>query len=258
MSLSRWQKIITQLRSRHMRKKSPYFLAEGMRCCIEAVRLKPDWLSAAICVDSLRERETAQPFFAALAAVGIEPLFVSEREFSALAITENPQGLLCLLKRPAPPELSLPRPFCLILDQLREPGNVGTILRSAWAVGLKSVWLTGGSADVYAPKVIRAGMGAQFALQISCLPDLAQAVAEFKHLGGDKVWCAMPNASKSLFEEDFCLDQAALVIGNEAEGVSRPELGEAVGIPMPGPAESLNAAQAATIFLFDAIRRGIL
>ncbi|MDD3694684.1 MAG: RNA methyltransferase [Lentisphaeria bacterium] len=258
MSLSRWQKHIVQLRSRHLRKKSPYFLAEGLRCCFEALRLRPDWLEAVICLESLPQQAAAGPFFTALAAAGIEPVCVSERQFSDLAITETPQGLLCLLRRPAPLELSLPLPFCLILDQLREPGNVGSILRSAWAVGLKSVWLTNGSVDVYAPKVIRAGMGAQFALDMSYLPDLEQAVKQFKRLGGKQIWCAMPNAQKSLFEEDFCLLQGALVIGNEALGVSQPELGQAIGIPMPGPAESLNAAQATTVFLFDALRRGIL
>lgn len=255
---SRLKKEIEQLSGRHGRKKSPYFLAEGLRCCLEAVRRRPGWLEAVFCDPSFRSHPAWAELSAGLASQGLQAEELSSAEFAGLAVTEHPQGILCLLRRPVAEKITLPRPCCLLLDQVREPGNAGTILRTAWAVGLDSVWLTAGSADVYAPKVIRAGMGAQFALQIHVFPSLAVAVEEFRRCGGGAVWCSMPEGGCSVFSPEFDLRNSALVIGNEGDGISRPELGQPVTIPMPGQAESLNAAQAATIFLFEGVRRGIL
>lgn len=255
---NRLKKEIEQLSGRHGRKKSPYFLAEGVRCCLEAIRRRPSWIEAVFYEASFRENTAFAELTAALSAQGLRAEEVSSREFAGLAITEHSQGILCLLKRPAQTEAVLPRPFCLLLDQIREPGNAGTILRTAWAVGLDSVWLTAGSADVFAPKVIRAGMGAQFALQIQVFASLEAAVDTFHALGGGSIWCSMPGAGCSVFSPEFDMRNSALVIGNEGDGISRPELGQPVTIPMPGQAESLNAAQAATIFLFEGVRRGVL
>lgn len=256
MPLSR--KNLSQLSSRHLRKKSPYFLVEGVRCCLEAVRRRPEWLQEAYCLAEFRRHEHYAELAAALARQGVPLQELADRDFQDMAVTEHPQGVICALRKPTPAPLTLPHPFCLVLDQVREPGNLGTILRTAWAVGLESVWITAGSADVYAPKVIRAGMGAQFALQLQCVPPLPEALETFRRLGGRRVWCAMPGAGTSLFDDQFDLAGGALVIGNEGDGVSHPELGEAVTIPMPGHAESLNAAQATTLLLFEAVRRGIL
>ncbi len=258
MPNSKLKKEIEQLSGRHGRKKSPYFLVEGVRCCLEAVRHRPEWLDAVLFEASFREHPAFAELTAALSAQSLRAEEISNGEFAGLAVTEHPQGILCLLKRPEQTEVALPHPFCLLLDQIREPGNAGTILRTAWAVGLDSVWLTAGSADVFAPKVIRAGMGAQFALEIQVFASLESAVDTFRALGGGSVWCSMPGAGCSVFSPEFDLRNSALVIGNEGDGISRPELGQPVTIPMPGKAESLNAAQAATVFLFEALRRGVL
>ena len=135
---------------------------------------------------------------------------------------------------------------------------MGTILRTAWAIGLTQVWLVKGGADPFAPKVVRAGMGAQFALSLPYIDSLADAANCFKSLGGKQFWVTLPQADISLFDEQkFSFEKSALVIGNEANGVSDPSLGESVTIPMPGHAESLNAAQAATVFLCEAVRRNL-
>jgi len=257
MLTQRQRKQLEQLNSRHGRKKSDCFLAEGLRCCREAVRLQPAWIELVLCSQDFCQSQDGQEFLALLPARGLPWQLLPAAEFKSLAETGHPQGVLCLLRRPPPPAPALPRPFCLLLDQVREPGNLGTILRTAWAVGLPAVWLVSGGVDPYSAKVVRAGMGAQFALQLPVFADLTAAVAEFRRLGGDGVWCTLPAAGCSLFEEEFQLHNCALVIGNEGEGISRPELGRPVTIPMPGQAESLNAAQAATVFLFEAVRRGM-
>lgn len=256
MLSTRLRKLIALLDNRHARRKSGLILAEGLRCCQEAVVRRPDWLEAVLMTRDFAASPTSAAMLAVLSERGLEPAILSESEFGGLTETEHPQGVLAVLRRPeSTAPTARPEPFALILDQVAEPGNLGTILRTAWAVGLSSVWLVKGGADPYAPKVVRAGMGAQFALELALFSDLAAAAAWLRELGGDRLWCAMPQAELSLYDEGFSLAGGGLVIGNEANGISAPELGTAVAIPMPGEAESLNAAQAATVFLCDCCLR---
>ena len=242
--------------SRHNQRKSPWFTAEGLRCCREALARRPEWLEAAVIADSAADTPAGAEFARRAADAGAPPERVPDGDFAALAATENPQGMLCLLRKPAESApAALSRPCTLILDQLREPGNLGTLLRTAWAVGLASVWLTAGSADPWSPKAVRSGMGAQFALDVHHFADLAAARDAHRRLGGTALWCAMMDAPTTIFSPDFAPDGAAIVLGNEANGISRPELGRPVTIPMPGAAESLNVAQAGTLFLYEALRR---
>ena len=242
--------------SRHNQRKAPFFVVEGFRCCLEAMTRRPQWLEATILSDEVADTPNGLAFTDAARTAGVLPEIISATDFAQLAMTEGPQGMLCMMRKPeatAPTRLDS---ICtLILDQVREPGNVGTILRTAWSIGLSQVWFTEGSADPWSPKVIRSGMGAQFAINVHFCPDLSVAVQHFRHLGGQRVWCAMMQSPVSLFSNDFTPSGSALVLGNEGHGISRPELGEAVTIPMPGQAESLNVAQAATLLLYEALRR---
>jgi TrmH family RNA methyltransferase len=252
--LTSQRKILAQLAARHGQKKSPFFAVEGLRCATEAWQRRPDWLEFAVATEDFLQSDDSAKFHG-LPAVTT----VSQTEFRQLTETETPQGILLVMRKPEncqPKEL--PAPCTLILDRLQEPGNVGTILRTAWALGMTSVWLTVGSADAFAPKVVRAGMGAQFALDLWQVADLAAAKAHFLALGGQELWCAMPQGETSLFSDDFRPGRtSAIVIGNEANGISRPDLGRPVTIPMPGHAESLNAAQAATVLLFEILRKNL-
>ena len=242
--------------SRHNQRKAPFFVVEGLRCCREALTRRPDWLEAALLSDDAADTPAGAEFEQLAHAAGIPPERIPANDFNALAMTEGPQGMLCVMRKPQPrPPTGLDATCTLILDQVREPGNVGTILRTAWSIGLTQVWLADGSADPWSPKVIRSGMGAQFALSVQNFPDLSTAVQNFHILGGQQVWCAMMNAHTTLFSNDFTPRGAALVLGNEGTGITRPELGAAVTIPMPGQAESLNVAQAATLLLYEALRR---
>lgn len=248
-------KMLRQLaQSRHNQRKSPYFTAEGLRCCTEALQRRPEWVEAAVFSDSACQ--SAAGLLAQAQQLGCEIQRVSDGEFSRLACTDAPQGVLCLMRKPTqPPPSLLPTPCTIILDQVREPGNFGTILRTAWAAGIESVWYTAGSADPWSPKVVRSGMGAQFALSLCRFDSLAAAAEAHSKLGGTRVWCAMLEAPVTLFDPEFITAGAAIVLGNEANGVTDPSVGEAVTIPMPGAAESLNVAQAATLLIYEALRR---
>jgi TrmH family RNA methyltransferase len=156
------------------------------------------------------------------------------------------------------PYLDLPLPetpdFVMVADQVRDPGNLGTLLRSAAAAGVQAALLAHGTTDPYSPKVLRAGMGAHFRLPVRslswaevlqiCRPRLKLYLAEVEE--GTPCW-----------QLDF-RQPVGLVVGGEAEGASaeaRQSVDGLVSIPMPGKSESLNAAIAASILLFEIVRQ---
>ncbi|AXE32740.1 RNA methyltransferase [Chromobacterium phragmitis] len=160
--------------------------------------------------------------------------------------------LLALSPRPQPdtPPAQAPR---VLLEDIQDPGNLGTILRSAAAAGVYDVFLSKGCVDVFSPKVLRAGMGAHFALRIHEHADLT---AELGHFSGRKLVTHLEGSS-SLYGHDLS-GAVAFVFGNEGAGVSARLLAQAdarIRIPMPGHAESLNVAMAATVCLFERVRQ---
>ncbi len=175
---------------------------------------------------------------------------VSETVLAACSDTETPQGVLAVV-----PFLSIaPRPgLILILDQIRDPGNMGAILRSAEASGAGQVILAPGTVDLYNPKVVRGAMGAHFRLPAASLdwPAIAERIA------GLAVWLADAVGETSCDRVDWTIP-SALIVGGEAAGAGERAAALATGrvsIPMAGGAESLNAAMAATVILFEAARQ---
>lgn len=174
-----------------------------------------------------------------------------------LSDTETSQGILLVL-----PQLSTPLPpkadLVLIIDQVRDPGNMGTILRTAAAVGVQLVFLTHGNVDPYMPKVVRSAMGAHFRLCIQqadwsnirryCLENQPAPI---------KVLLADSNEGFSMWQTDLTTP-LALVVGGEAFGASssaRDYIDGSIHIPMPGQIESLNAGVAASVLLYEIIRQ---
>ena len=150
---------------------------------------------------------------------------------------------------PVPPILS----SCLLLENIQDPGNLGSILRTAVAAGIARVLLTRGSVFAWSPKVIRAGMGAHFSLSIFEDVDLGEIARAFS----GRIIATEPKAGSSLYELDL-RGPVAWLFGNEGSGLSpesRALATDHVHIPMPGPAESLNVAAAAAICLFEQIRQ---
>jgi len=141
----------------------------------------------------------------------------------------------------------------LFLDGLQDPGNMGSVLRSAAASGMEAVYISAGSVDPWSPKVLRGGMGAHFFLRIRVEPDLAAAAEGF----GGQVMVLDSVAKASIYEIDL-RKRTAFVLGSEGSGVSRDVTEAAdtsVAIPMPGWKEPLNAAAAASICLFELARQ---
>lgn len=187
-----------------------------------------------------------------LHAVQPENLIVLGDElFRDISTVDTPTGIVALIRIPQPAEGKAD--CCVLLEDIQDPGNLGSILRSAAAAGIGWIHLSPGCADAWSPKVLRAGMGAHFHLSIHENSDLALAARNFP---GQVVATAL-GAEKKLFNLDLS-GPTAFVIGNEGAGISEGLLDAAdsrVMIPMPGNAESLNAAAAAAICFFERVRQ---
>jgi RNA methyltransferase, TrmH family len=176
--------------------------------------------------------------------------------FDAVSGVESPAGIIAVVPTPQGRAIPAGARFCLALEDLQDPGNVGTLLRSAAAAGVEHVLLSPTCAFAWSPKVLRAGQGAHFALNLVEGADLAAFIASFR--GTSVALCG--EAQASLYETDL-RGPVAFLIGNEGAGLT-PELEKAATvrarIPMPGRAESLNAGVAGSIALFEAVRqRGV-
>jgi RNA methyltransferase, TrmH family len=174
------------------------------------------------------------------------------RLFGELAQTATPAGVVAVAPTPAP-ATTKPGRFNIVLEDVQDPGNVGTILRVAAAAGASHVFLTSGCAFAWSPKVLRAAQGAHFYLDLVENADLQRVVQSF----GGKVVAAQPRGNVSLFDADLS-GPLMLIVGNEGAGLSEAALDAAtlrVGIPMPGGFESLNAATATAVCVFEKLRQ---
>lgn len=175
--------------------------------------------------------------------------------FAEVEQTPSSAGIMALAPLPATPPLRQDG-CCLLLEGVQDPGNVGSILRTAVAAGVDQVWLTPGCADVWSPKVLRAGMGAHFTASLLERVDLEEALTRFR---GPLLVTSLGD-SISLYDCDLRGD-LVLAVGSEGAGAS-PELmaraTQRIRIPMAGPVESLNVGAAAAICLFERLRQRLV
>ena len=243
-------KLIRNLRARRAsREAEGLFVVEGVRLVEEALRA-PGAPRLALYGDGLDLR--AQTALEQLRARGAALELVTPEVMAAASDAETPPGLLAVVPTPALPPPT-PLSLALVLDGLRDPGNLGTILRTADAAGVQVVFLAPGTVDAYNPKVVRAAMGAHFHLPLVALGWEALA----QRLAGLALWLAEARSGPAYQQVDWRAP-SALIIGSEAAGPSQAARRLAlqpVSIPMPGQAESLNAAVAAGIILFEAARQ---
>lgn len=180
---------------------------------------------------------------------------VSEAIFEKISETKSPQGVLAIVKIPATSldAIDMGKGPYLVLENLQDPGNLGTIIRSAHAFNFKGIFLTKGCVDPYAPKVVRATMSSLFYMPMVIDQDMETYVAHFKSKGVPLYVTALAKEAQPIREVSF-KPNAALVIGNEGNGVTPYCLEVAdsiIMIPMPGHAESLNASVAAAICMYE-------
>lgn len=181
----------------------------------------------------------------------IEVEEVSEPLMKSLSDTETPQGILAVLELDHLPFPDIPD-FVLIPDQIRDPGNLGTLLRTAAAASVQAVFLPPETTDAFAPKVVRSGMGAHFHLSIQHM----KWEKIRREIEGLQVYLADMDG-QSCWETDL-RGPLALIVGSEAEGASadaRELATQKISIPMSGDIESLNAGMAGSVLMFEVVRQ---
>ncbi len=239
-----------QSRSRQ-RREAGAFIIEGVRLVEEA--LGAGWKAQLVLYSedlSARGQETV----AAFASQGTKIEQVTPKVMRAASDTETPQGILAALpihSKPPPEVLN----FVFIPEGVRDPGNLGTMLRTAEAAGVEAVFLPEGTVDAYAPKVVRAAMGAHFRLPL--ISTNWETIRTKIGTSSLSVFLADAKNGERYTQSDLRVP-LALVVSGEAEGPSAvaQDLAETrLHIPMPGGAESLNVAIAAGILLFEVVRQ---
>jgi len=204
------------------------------------------------CTEDSSSNPRARALVEALTSSSAEVVGVSEDVMRFMADTKTPQGVLAVAGFP---EVAYTAPsFSLVLDGVRDPGNLGTILRTAEAAGVEQVVTLRGTVDVFSPKVVRGAMGAHFRLHM--LWDRSSEEVE-RSLEGKQALLADPKAGTPYHQVDWTVP-TVLMVGGEAHGAGRKARGLAtqrVTIPMKGSVESLNVAVATSVMLFEAARQ---
>lgn len=186
-------------------------------------------------------------------AAGVPITHLDDKLFAELSELKTPTGLLALIDLAQPAGTITDSRFALLLEDIQDPGNLGSMLRSAAAAGCDAVFLSAGCADAWSPKVLRAAMGGHFALYIHERQDLPSIAKTFS----GTLLATSLQAAHSLYDCDL-RGSVAFLIGNEGAGLSDELLSlvtRQITIPMPGKAESLNAAAATAICLFETVRQ---
>lgn len=249
-------KTVIALQRKRGRKKHRLFLAEGPHLLEEALR-------SSFKVRQVLVKEGAAwsgPWCELVKEKGVPVYQVSARLFSILSETQTPQDVLAVVEQPSaaaefPPASA---DFCgLILHQLQDPGNLGAILRTAWAAGVNHLFITPGTVDPYGGKVVRSSQGGIFNLNLYV--QTLESILAWAGTHGVKVWIGDPRGKKLYFEQDLT-GPTLFLLANEARGFDWTNLDpdwrvEGLRIPVPGGAESLNVSIAAAILIYEALRQ---
>lgn len=241
-------RLCEQLTHKKYRDKLGLYLIEGENLLEEAVKNGAGIKTVLMCRD----------YRGSLFGTEDKSFCLSDKLFEQLAQTETTQGIMAIVEKP---ELS-PDRFLdrgggnfIVLDRLQDPGNIGTILRTADAAGYELAIVMKGTADVFSPKAVRAATGSLFRMPVVFM-DSVDELMEFTRAAGKKLVATCFDTDRYYYDENL-KGNIALIIGNEGSGISR-ELIECsdlkIKIPMHGNIESLNASVAAGILMYEAVR----
>jgi RNA methyltransferase, TrmH family len=240
------------LRRRKARERQGLFAAEGVRAVEELVR-SPLTVRGVLVAPQLADAPRGAALLAGLRARGADVLEVSALEFASAAETESPQGVLAVAEIPdrSLDRLALPpRARLVLLDGVQDPGNVGTITRTAAALGATAVLALPGTVDLWNAKVVRSAMGASF--HVPAFSCTWEQLDDFRRRETVALWGA--DAGGTALESLTPPDRLALVVGNEGAGLSgesRTRVEVLVSLPISSTVESLNVAVATGILLYQ-------
>ena len=246
-------KHIRKLKDKKERDISNEFIVEGIKMLEEAINENAKIKTVVVCDDCLGNSKIATDLLYEIAKENI--IYVPEKIFKLISDVKTPQGILAVIEKSDTSKIDYKDDLFLILDNIQDPGNLGTIIRTADSINLKQIIVPKGSADSYNPKVVRSSMGAIFRVKVIEVENLAKTIKEMKK-NNINILATDLRTDKSIYDVNY--EKSAIVIGNEANGVSEEVLelaDERIKIPMIGKTESLNAAVATGIILYNAVRK---
>lgn len=241
-------------KSAKFRRQSGFFIAEGLRVCYDAM-LSNAHIHTLFATESAMEKFREK--FNELSDYAEKTFVVPPNLFSLLSDTETPQGFLCVIKT-----LDKTIQFdtiknggkFLALDNVQDPNNLGTILRSAEAFGVDGIIMSNDCCDIYSPKVVRGSMGAVFRLPFMMCESIALFLNEHKNINS---YAAVVDSDAQKITDTVFSSPCITVIGNEGNGLKTDTIKACktkITIPMNGKAESLNASAAASIIIWEMIK----
>lgn len=244
------------LKKAKARREEQLFVAEGVRMCME---IPPERIRTLYISDSFRKNTNCAALTERVRQVEV----LTDTVFAALSDTRTPQGVLAVAEQShyCPEDLTMAgpdgaKPLLLVLEQIQDPGNLGTVLRAGEGAGVTGILMDGGTADIYNPKVVRSTMGSLLRVPFVYVEDLDGALMMLKRKE-IRLFAAHLQGSRDYDREDY-RQATAFLIGNEANGLSDRTAARAdarIRIPMLGRVESLNAAVAASVLMFEAARQ---
>lgn len=251
-------KHIKKLKDKKYRDIHNEFIIEGTKLIKEAIQENAKIKQIIICEDCENTETISKELTYEIAKY--ECIYVSSQVFNSITEVKNPQGIFAVISKNADDskKIDYEQDIIVALDDLQDPGNLGTILRTVDSIGIKQILVSKGTADCYNPKVIRSTMGAIFRVKVIECEDLTETLKQAKkhHF---KLMVTSLQTENSIYDTDY--NKKIIVVGNEANGVKQEiqDLAdEKVKIPMLGKTESLNASVATGIVLYEYVRQKIV
>lgn len=246
-------KEIKKLKDKKHRDINHQFIVEGIKMVGEAIEEGADISCIVVCEDCINDGSLDKKLLYEIAK--FKCIYVTEKIFNTISDVTNPQGILAVINQNLKDtEIDYSSDFIVVLDGIQDPGNLGTILRTVDSANLKQIIVSKETADSFNPKVVRSTMGGIYRVNVIRSENLVETIKKIKQNGFEIVVTSL-DAQESIY--DISYSKKAIVIGNEANGVSKEIQNLAdkkVIIPMLGKTESLNAGVAAGIMIYEYVR----
>lgn len=251
--------LVRALQDKKNRQAEKKYIVEGIRS-VEELLKEPVKAVEIFYTLQLTEPNRGRTLLQKIEKMGLPATLVSEKEMAYISDTQTPAGVLAVLgiqDRSIEDFLLLDNPFLLILSEVQDPGNLGTLIRTAEAAGVQGIVISHNTVDPYNPKVVRATMGSILRVPIVRVEKISELVEELAAYGIRAI-AADSQAKKNYFDADWHLP-LAIVLGGEAEGLSAEiinKAAEVVKIPQNKKVESLNVAIAGSILMYQVVEKG--
>ena len=249
-------KHVKKLKDKKYRDLSNEYIIEGIKLIEEAIKEEAQINQIVICDDCEKTQNIPKNLMYEIAKY--ECVYVANKVFNTISQVNSPQGIFAVVeKNNKNKQIDYKQDIIIALDNIQDPGNLGTILRTADSIGLNQILVSKGTVDVYNPKVVRSTMGAIFRVKVIECEDIVKTIKETKK-HKFKLVVTTPNTQDTIYNINY--NKKVIAIGNEANGVSKEiqDLADyKVKIPMLGKTESLNASVATGIVLYEYVRQKI-